>query len=242
MGNYKNPGRCWCKDADNVLVHDWPADAVGQAIPYGIYDLTRNHGYVVIGDCFDTPRFAVEAISDWWWEEGQHAFPEAERLLVLADAGGSNSCRSRVWKAQIQEQLCDAFGLAVTVCHYPTGCSKWNPIEHRLFSFLSLNWAGLPLRSFELIQRHMPHRRHHHRLRPDGDGLPEARRQRTWRDRLRRGDGAAVVDPPPSLPGVELHALTAPQTYENGGLIPCRALGSVFKVAPNTQMWPPETT
>lgn len=155
MGNYKNPGRCWCKDADNVLVHDWPADAVGQAIPYGIYDLTRNHGYVVIGDCFDTPRFAVEAISDWWWEEGQHAFPEAERLLVLADAGGSNSCRSRVWKAQIQEQLCDAFGLAVTVCHYPTGCSKWNPIEHRLFSFLSLNWAGVPLRSFELVQRYI---------------------------------------------------------------------------------------
>ena len=79
-----------------MLVHDWPQDALGQAIPYGIYDLTRNHGYVVIGDCFDTPRFAVEAISDWWWQEGQRAFPEAEHLLVLADAGGSNSCRSRV--------------------------------------------------------------------------------------------------------------------------------------------------
>jgi hypothetical protein len=94
-----------------------------------------------------------EAISDWWWQEGQRAFPGAERLLVLADAGGSNSCRSRVWKAQIQEQLCDAFGLEVTVCHYPTGCSKWNPIEHRLFSFISINWAGVPLRSFDLAQR-----------------------------------------------------------------------------------------
>ena len=136
-----------------MLVHDWPQDAVGQAIPYGIYETTTNHGYVVIGDCFDTPRFAVEAISDWWWQEGQRAFPDAERLLVLADAGGSNSCRSRVWKAQIQEQLCDAFGLEVTICHYPTGCSKWNPIEHRLFSFISINWAGVPLRSFDLAQR-----------------------------------------------------------------------------------------
>ena len=85
--------------------------------------------------------------------KGQRAFPNAERLLVLADAGGSNSCRSRVWKAQIQEQLCDAFGLAGTVCHYPTGCSKWNPIEHRLFRFISINWAGVPLRSFDLTQR-----------------------------------------------------------------------------------------
>ena len=134
-----------------MLVHDWPQDALGQAIPYGIYDTTRNHGYVVIGDCFDTPRFAVEAVSDWWWQEGQRAFPDAERLLVLADAGGSNSCRSRVWKAQIQEQLCDAFGLEVTVCHYPTGCSKWNPIEHRLFSPISLNWAGQPLRTWDTL-------------------------------------------------------------------------------------------
>jgi hypothetical protein len=153
VGNFKNPGRIWCQQADPVLVHDWPQDALGQAIPYGIYDTTRNHGYVAIGDCFDTPRFAVEAVSDWWWQEGQRAFPDAQHLLVLADAGGSNSCRSRVWKAQIQEQLCDAFGLEVTVCHYPTGCSKWNPIEHRLFSFISINWAGVPLRSFDLTQR-----------------------------------------------------------------------------------------
>jgi Rhodopirellula transposase DDE domain len=153
IGDFKNPGRTWRRKADPVLVHDWPQDAAGQAIPYGIYELTKNHGYVCIGDCFDTPRFAVEAISDWWWREGRRDFPEAGRLLVLADAGGSNGCRSRVWKAQLQEQLCDAFGLEVTVCHYPTGCSKWNPIEHRLFSSISLNWAGVPLRSFDLIAR-----------------------------------------------------------------------------------------
>lgn len=110
VGNYKNPGRTW-QEPDAVLVHDWPADSVGQAIPYGIYELTRNHGYVVIGDCFDTPRFAVEAISDWWGDEGQRTFPAAEHLHVLADAGGSNSCRSCIWKAQLQEQLCDACGL-----------------------------------------------------------------------------------------------------------------------------------
>ena len=132
-------------------MHDWPQDAAGQAIPYGIYELTKNHGYVCIGDCFDAPRFAVEAISDWWWREGRRDFPEAGRLLVLADAGGSNSCRSRAWRAQLQEQLCDAFGLEVTVCHYPTGCSKWNPIEHRLFGPISQTWAGRPLTTWETM-------------------------------------------------------------------------------------------
>ncbi len=132
-----------------MLVHDFPQDAVGQAIPYGIYSLNDNHGYVCVGDCFDTPRFAVETIHDWWGCEGYRHYPQAKRLLILADAGGSNSCRSRVWKAQLQEQICDECGLAVTVCHYPSGCSKWNPIEHRLFSQISLNWAGKPLRSFE---------------------------------------------------------------------------------------------
>jgi DDE family transposase len=117
--------------------------------------VTSNTGYVCIGDCFDTPRFAVEAIGDWWASEGRRRFPEAERLLILADAGGSNSCRSRVWKAQLQEQLCDARGLAVTVCHYPSGCSKWNPIEHRLFSFISMNWAGVPLRTFDTVVRYI---------------------------------------------------------------------------------------
>jgi hypothetical protein len=149
IGNFKNPGRTWCRTPEAVLVHDWPQDAVGQALPYGIYDVTSNRGYVCVGDCFDTPRFAVEAIVDWWVDDGQTRFTHAQRLLILADAGGSNSSRSRVWKAQLQVQLCDAYGLTVTVCHYPTGCSKWNPIEHRLFGPISLNWAGVPLRTFE---------------------------------------------------------------------------------------------
>jgi Rhodopirellula transposase. len=151
IGNFKNSGQAWCRQAEAVLVHDFPQDAVGQAVPYGIYTLNDNHGYVCVGDGFDTPRFAVEAISEWWSSEGYRRFPLAKPLLILADAGGSNSCRSRVWKAQLQEQLCDACRLAVTVCHYPTGCSKWNPIEHRLFSHISMNWAGKPLRSFELM-------------------------------------------------------------------------------------------
>jgi len=151
IGDFKNAGVSWCKRPEEVLVHDFPQDALGQAIPYGIYDLNHNRGYVRVGDCFDTPRFAVESVEEWWLSEGQKLFPAAERLLILADAGGSNSCRSRVWKAQLQEQLADAYGLEVTVCHYPSGCSKWNPIEHRLFSHISLNWAGRPLRTFETL-------------------------------------------------------------------------------------------
>lgn len=144
-------------------MHDWPQDAVGQAIPYGIYDLIRNRGYVCVGDCHDTPRFAVEAIVDWWRDEGQAHWQPAgpaaagpgRQLLILADAGGSNSCRSRVWKAELQAQLCDPYEVTVTVCHYPTGCSKWNPVEHRLFSHISLNWAGVPLRSFIIAVRYI---------------------------------------------------------------------------------------
>ena len=149
IGNFKNAGRPWCQTAEAVLIHDWPQDAIGQAIPYEIYELTTNRGYVCVGDCHDTLRFAVEVIADWWRDEGQARFAEAQRLLILADAGGSNSARSRVWKARLQDDLCDAQGLTVTVCHYPTGCSKWNPVEHRLFGPISLNWAGVPLRTFE---------------------------------------------------------------------------------------------
>ena len=136
-------------------MHDFPQDAVGQAIPYGIYELNGNRGYVCVGDCADTPRFAVDCIAEWWLFEGRRRFPGATRLLILADAGGSNSCRSRVWKVQLQEQLCAEEDLTVTVCHYPSGCSKWNPIEHRLFSHISLNWAGQPLRSFETVVRYI---------------------------------------------------------------------------------------
>jgi hypothetical protein len=151
VGNFKNAGRAWSQVAEAVNVHDFRQDALGRAVPYGIYNLTHNRGTVYVGQSADTPRFAVAMIARWWATEGRAAFPDADQLLVLADAGGSNGCRPRLWKQQVQEQLCDRFGLSVTVCHYPTGCSKWNPIEHRLFGPISLNWAGKPLRTWETL-------------------------------------------------------------------------------------------
>lgn len=151
VGDFKNGGRDWCASPEVVKVHDFPSEALGRAVPYGVYDLGRNQGYVRVGTSADTPRFAAEVVERWWEREGLGAYPGTERLLILADAGGSNSCRSRVWKQQLQEQLCDRWGLTVTVCHYPTGCSKWNPVEHRLFGPITVNWAGHPLRSWETI-------------------------------------------------------------------------------------------
>jgi hypothetical protein len=145
LGRFKNAGRVWSQEPEPVNVHDFRPDALGRAVPYGIYDLTHNRGTVYVGQSADTPRFAVDMIARWWTDEGRAAYPEASELLILADSGGSNSARSRVWKQQLQEQLCDRHGLAVTVCHYPTGCSKWNPIEHRLFGPISQTWAGHPL-------------------------------------------------------------------------------------------------
>ncbi len=151
VGNFKNAGRAWTAVAEAVNVHDFPSDARGRAVPYGIYDLTHNRGRVYVGQSADTPRFAVDALARWWVSEGQAAYPTARELLVLADGGGSKSARSRVWKHQLQEHLCDGLGLRVTVCHYPPGCSKWNPVEHRLFGPISLNWAGQPLRAWETV-------------------------------------------------------------------------------------------
>lgn len=151
IGNFKNAGRAWGQEAEAVNVHDFPQDALMRAVPYGIYDVSSNRGSVYVGTSADTPEFAVTALVRWWEDEGQHRFPNARELLILADAGGSNSSRSRSFKFQLQEQLSDRYGLSVTVCHYPTGCSKWNPIEHRLFSQISLNWAGKPLRSLDIM-------------------------------------------------------------------------------------------
>ena len=151
IGNFKNAGQAWCQEAEVVNVHDFLSDALGRGTPYGIFDVQRNEGAVYVGTSADTPEFAVEAIARWWHDHGHATYPEATALLILADAGGSNGCRPRLWKAQVQSHLSDALGLSVTVCHYPTGCSKWNPIEHRLFSQISLNWAGKPLRTFETM-------------------------------------------------------------------------------------------
>lgn len=151
IGNFKNAGRAWTEQPEAVNVHDFPQDAVGKAVPYGIYDVLRNCGTLYVGSSADTPEFAVAALARWWEDEGHIAYPDAKEILILADSGGSNGCRPRVWKHQLQEHFSDHYGLTVTVAHYPTGCSKWNPIEHRLFSQISLNWAGIPLRSFEIL-------------------------------------------------------------------------------------------
>lgn len=151
IGEFKNAGQAWCQQAQAVNVHDFLSEALGRGVPYGIYDVQRNQGTVYVGQSADTAEFAVQAIGRWWQDDGQPAYPKATKLLILADAGGSNGCRSRLWKEQMQSQLSDTLGLAITVCHYPTGCSKWNPIEHRLFSQISINWAGQPLRSFETM-------------------------------------------------------------------------------------------
>ena len=155
IGDFRNAGRSWSREAEAVNVHDFPQDALGRAVPYGVYDLSRNCGLVCVGQSGDTPRFAVAAIAHWWTEEGGAAYGGADHLLILADSGGSNGWQPRRWKQQVQEQLSDRFGLTVTVCHYPTGCSKWNPIEHRLFGPISTNWAGRPLRTWETLLRYI---------------------------------------------------------------------------------------
>jgi hypothetical protein len=151
VGDFKNPGRAWGRAATAVNVHDFRDDALGRAVPYGIDDVAANRGTVDVGASGDTPRFAVAALARWWREVGRAAYPQAARLLVLADGGGSNGYRPRRWKQQLQEHLCDRLGLTVTVCHYPPGCSKWNPIAQRLFGPISLNWAGQPLRTWETL-------------------------------------------------------------------------------------------
>jgi hypothetical protein len=155
VGNFKNPGQVWCQSPEEVDAHDFPQDAVGRAVPYGIYDLRANRGSVYIGCSADTPTFAVDTIAQWCRTELRERYPQATALLIEADSGGSNSARSRVWKQQLQVQLADGLGLTVTVCHYPTGASKWNPIEHRLFSQISRTWAGCPLRSFDLVAHYI---------------------------------------------------------------------------------------
>jgi hypothetical protein len=151
IGNFKNAGRSWCHAAPEVNVHDFRQDALGRAVPYGIYDIRHNLGYVAVGTSADTSQFAVDAIRWWWQLEDRPTFPDETKLLILSDAGGSDGCHFRLWKQQVQEQLADRLGLEVMICHYPTGASQWNPVEHRLFGPISLNWAGQPLRSFQTM-------------------------------------------------------------------------------------------
>ena len=151
VGNFKNPGARWDRSPRLVNDHDFRSDSIGVAIPYGIYDLPANRGSIFVGVSHDTPAFAAHSIAGWWNREGSDRYSRANQLLILADSGGSNNCRFFAWKTEIQSQLCNRFGLKVTVAHYPSGASKWNPIEHRLFSEISKNWAGEPLDSYQKI-------------------------------------------------------------------------------------------
>jgi hypothetical protein len=152
VGAFKNGGRRWLPQgkADEVSVHDFPHLGEGKAIPYGAYDIARDRAVVNVGVTHDTAEFAVESIRRWWRLDGKRHYRGADRLLICADSGGSNGNRQRAWKLHLQA-LSDETGMAITVCHYPPGTSKWNKIEHRLFSFISLNWRGQPLLNFETV-------------------------------------------------------------------------------------------
>ncbi len=152
VGDFKNPGREWQPQGkpEQVRVYDFPIKGLGRATPYGVYDLGQNTGWVNVGMDHDTAAFAVESIRRWWREVGQLQYPEAKRLLINADGGGSNGSRVRLWKWELQ-QLADETGLSITVCHLPPGTSKWNKIEHRLFAWISQNWRGKPLVSYAVI-------------------------------------------------------------------------------------------
>ena len=152
VGRYRNGGREWRPQGqpEEVQVHDFPDAELGKAIPYGIYDVAANAGWVSVGADHDTAEFAVETLRRWWREMGQPSYPGAKRLLVTCDGGGSNSSRSRLWKLELQG-LADELGLRVSVCHFPPGTSKWNKVEHRMFCHITQNWRGRPLVSREVV-------------------------------------------------------------------------------------------
>ena len=152
VGNFENKGRQWRREKtpDRVNGHDFPGPSVPRAYPYGIYDLGRNTGFVNVGTDHDTATFAVASIRGWWRREGRRLYPATTRLLITADGGGSNGYRLRLWKWELQA-LANQTGLSIIVCHFPPGTSKWNKVEHRLFSFISSNWRGEPLRDYQTV-------------------------------------------------------------------------------------------
>ena len=152
IGDFANGGAEWAPggEPERVRVHDFADPALGKVVPYGIYDVANNEGWVNVGDNADTAEFAVNSIRRWWTQMGQARFPEAERLLITADGGGSNGYRLRAWKTQLGI-LAEETGLRITVCHYPPGTSKWNRIEHRMFSFITMNWRGRPLETLRTV-------------------------------------------------------------------------------------------
>lgn len=166
IGDFKNPGTRYRQQADLVNDHDFASYAVGRALPYGIYDEVRNEGFVYVGQALwdhkdkrftshDTPEFAAESVARWWKDYGSRRYPGSKELLLLVDAGGSNGYRPRMWKFKLFSNVSTELGLTVTVCHYPPGKSKWNPVEHRLFGEISRCWAGTPLRTFETVLKYI---------------------------------------------------------------------------------------
>jgi hypothetical protein len=152
VGDFKNNGREWqpMGEPEHALVHDFPQDSIGKAVPYGVYDMGRNEALVSVGQSYDTSQFAVASIRRWWSAMGKRAYPDAHTLYITADAGGSNGYRSKLWKLELQKFADDA-NLRIQVSHFPPGTSKWNKIEHRLFCHITQNWRGKPLRTFETI-------------------------------------------------------------------------------------------
>ncbi len=155
LGDFKNAGRIWCQEAEAVNAHDFPREGIGRAVPYGVYDIAHNQATVYVGQSADTGEFAVDNLAHWRETEMPVRYPHATQLLLHSDCGGSNGYRCKLWKQQLQEKIADRFGLEVTVCHLPTGCSKWNPIEHRVFSEISKTWAGCPLRDYDTVLHYL---------------------------------------------------------------------------------------
>ena len=155
LGDFANRGQSWRQAAEAVLLHDFPSDGVGTARPYGIYDLQHNQGHVYVGNSADTPEFAAYCIAQWWANPLRPRFTREDMLVIFCDAGGSNSARFWLWKQEVQQQLANQFGIHVMISHYPTGNSRYNPrpegTRYRLFSQISSNWAGKPLRSFQTL-------------------------------------------------------------------------------------------
>lgn len=151
MGNFRNPGKIWSKCPEEVLTHDFRSEAVAIASPYGLYGILLNRAAIVVGTSSDTPEFAVDCIDLWLNALGLNTYPSMKKMFLLCDSGGSNGYRPRLWKYNLHQQIAKRYGIEVTVCHYPPGASKWNPVEHRLFSFVSMEWAGHPLLSLDIM-------------------------------------------------------------------------------------------
>jgi hypothetical protein len=205
VGNFKNAGATWGRTPTPVNDHDFRSQAEGGAILYGIFDPQANRGSLFVGVSHETSAFAVSSIRAWWRHEGRQRYANSKHLLILADTGGSNSAARGAWKDQLQ-QLCDGTGLTITVAHYPTGASKYNPIERRLFSAISRNWAGEPLQNYEKILKFI-------RTTTTTAGLkvravldrPPPERLSGWRQALRRQDAGDPHHSTQPRPALELH-------------------------------------